>query len=251
MTLAGIQNALYMALGGKGNIAEETSDDEFYVSGNKALYMQYGTAEKIEVNGKTIAVPSIRDTDNTAYPAWFNSNALYMGDYSDEKVSVKGLSGGAFTLVDIDRAKELGQKLSAYDNEVKAGKNTLSLKVMGTDDRKTALLPVYCDPGWHASVNGRSVQTENICGLFTGVPIGKGENVIKMYFIPQGLIPGILITLSALLLTFVFNRRKVSLKESASRASASLLYAVWSIAVLLLYVIPIICFIIHEIVKRI
>lgn len=251
MSITEIQNMLYTSMGGKGDIAETISANSFRVSGNTAVYMQGGNSDRIQVNGRNVAVPTIGDAENTEFPAWFNSNVLYLGSFRNENVSINGISGGKIMLLDLDRLEELSRELSGCDTEAAAGKSTLSLYVKGTDERRYALLPMNFDPGWHVSVNGKRVRAAEACGLFMAVPVDKGMNSIKMYFMPQGLIPGIIISLAAGMAAAFMYCRKMRFRERDEAVCKKTLYAVWWLAVLLLYIIPIACFMVHEVAKRI
>ncbi len=151
MSLTDIQNLLYHGLtSDTGDIAENETGSEFHVSGEKALYMQYGTAGEIKVNGRSVDVPTIGDTENREFPAWFNSNVLYLGTYKDEDVAVEGIDGGSITSVDLKRLRELSSSFTGADNGIKAGKNTLEMTVSGQTGKNVALLPLNYDKGWSA-----------------------------------------------------------------------------------------------------
>ena len=252
MSLTDIQNLLYHGLtSDTGDIAENETGSEFHVSGEKALYMQYGTAGEIKVNGRSVDVPTIGDTENREFPAWFNSNVLYLGTYKDEDVAVEGIDGGSITSVDLKRLRELSSSFTGVDNGIKAGKNTLEMTVSGQTGKNVALLPLNYDKGWSAEVNGRKVKLTRACGLFTGVPLENGVNKIKMVFVPDGLTAGIIVSVLALILTILFSVKPVRVHTLEEKAADAILRAVWGIALTVLYVIPVACFIVHEIVKRI
>ena len=79
----------------------------------------------------------------------------------------------------------------------------------------------------------------------------NGVNKIKMVFVPDGLTAGIIVSVLALILTILFSVKPVRVHTLEEKAADAILRAVWGIALTVLYVIPVACFIVHEIVKRI
>lgn len=56
----------------------------------------------------------------------------------------------------------------------------------GSGVNNMALIPVVYSDNWNVKVNGKKVKAKSVCGLFTGVDIHAGENVIEMTFEPKG-----------------------------------------------------------------
>lgn len=66
------------------------------------------------------------------------------------------------------------------------------------------------EKGWTAYVNGEKVDTVPIKNAVIGIPITKGENVIKLTYTPEGLLLGSFISFASLLalLTLVYIHKK-------------------------------------------
>jgi len=73
-------------------------------------------------------------------------------------------------------------------------------------EEKTLVMTLPYDKGWHIRVDGKKVDSERILDVLTGVSISKGEHEIEMQYIPQGLIPGLIITLLGIVLLIIKSR---------------------------------------------
>ena len=69
------------------------------------------------------------------------------------------------------------------------------------DARRDALLVLSQDwePGWHATVDGKSVPVLRTNGLVIGLTVPRGRHVVRIVFRPPGLRVGALVTLLAVL----------------------------------------------------
>lgn len=241
------------------------------VKGKKALYFNSQTADMEDGNmsitvldrdgSRAIAVPSIKDTDNTDYPAHFNNNILYLGSYENENVSV---------IVDVDRSKgedypvnisqldleKLRCLCDSYrdfpDEHISAGKKSISFNASVSEDAGSVvmLLPVAYDEGWTLRVNGKKSDIMySYSGLFTAIPLYSGDNNYKMTFFPSGMGLGIVISFLGLAIfaaIIVIRHQKITVIENElvvlSRDGEKWLtpvyMIVWAIAVILMYIIP-------------
>ncbi len=269
MHLADVNNELFHAVSGTNDDIMVRFDDGYGISerdvpitGNKALYMKGGQTDEIRVNGQVIPVPSIGDVDNTAYPSWFNTSLVYLGSYKDETVTVDCTEKSYLYILDLDKLQNLSDTLEAEGADVKVEKSSLTATVRGTEEKDMAIIPLHCDPGFIAKVNGKKVELTDIAGIFTGIPIENGENEIVLIFCPLGLIPGSIITIIALLvviLLMIAEKRGMTINivfEGLSQGAVGRLIAVlytfaFSVFTAVFYVIPIVWFVIHEVVKKV
>ncbi len=269
MYLADAQNELYQAVSGSSDVIMTRFDDEngkterkIPIEGRKALYMRGGQADSVQVNGKNIPVPTIGDMDNTAYPAWFNTSLIYLGSYEDQEVVVNCSEKSYIFILDMDKLHSLSDKLQDEGAGVKVGKSSLTATVKGSAEKNMAILPIHCDPGFSAIVNGKKAELTDIAGILTGVPIEKGENEIVLTFCPAGLVPGSIITALALLavillmiaeksgMTINTVREKIA-QGVVGRIIAVLYTFAFGAFAAIFYMIPIGWFVIHEIMKKI
>ncbi len=250
------------------------------ISGRKLLYLRKGKTDKIIVNGKAVPVPSISEPDNTAYPAWFNSNLICLGEFENETVSIICPVRSDIFELDIDKLEMLSEVLKRYADEtgspweLSADNHSLSFDITSKDDGTMAVLPVNPDEYSSITVNGRKVSGKNVCSLLTGVPLDPGENLVKISFLPKGLIPGAVISIIMLLFLILLyavslsktgniadsgnsgnignnvDAGNISFNEAAGTISLFLLRILWFSLILFVYMIPIASFFIHQILKR-
>jgi uncharacterized membrane protein YfhO len=66
-------------------------------------------------------------------------------------------------------------------------------------------------PGWQARVNGKEEPVIRVFGLLRGVLVGKGRSEVVFLYRPNSFYAGALISLTALIVLFIFafiKRRK-------------------------------------------
>ncbi|MCR4591357.1 MAG: YfhO family protein [Lachnospiraceae bacterium] len=275
-SIAENNNLLYRALSGDDDpiagvirISDLENDEEkeerkavnLDVSGCKALYMSRGSAEVIRINGKTVPVPTIGDQDNTAYPAWFNSNLLYLGIFEDETVELKCPEKSRIITIDINKLTALQDRLNSSENGSDSSnpavdKAGLTFNISGGKGRDMALIPLSYSPGWSAVVNGKTEKIRDFGGMFMLIPIAEGDNTVQMKFTPPGLIPGIIISMLIfiIILSVVYIKQikaaAAHISELLSPAICYLYYFIFALAAVILYVIPIGWTVVHVFINR-
>lgn len=265
-----LHNKMYHAMtDDKDDIAKwlvKGSDEELItmdIKDSMALYLFGADGDKDERNytfelireGKdpeTIRVPDIGDPQNTGYPAYFNNNAICLGDFENEAITVKvtkALEKGADFPIDIMGLdlNKLESVCRQYEEPVtgdmKAGRSSLTFTVDNRNESANAiLLPLAYDTGWTATVNG---QTVNICGqagLFTKLPLANGVNTIYMKYIPTGMRQGIIMSITALILIAIniaiARKHAVKINEKADKLFSKLYTVAFATVFLLVYAIP-------------
>ena len=75
----------------------------------------------------------------------------------------------------------------------------MTLKVNLASDGMVILSEVY-DPGWSATVDGKTVQISEVDGLLRGIAVPAGEHIVKLTYAPSALRNGIAISA----LTWIF-----------------------------------------------
>ena len=263
-----------------GTIADRVEYGDLYsgcgieIEGRKALYITGKCIDserknaQIYVNGNLVPVPSLHEPDNTLYSAHFNNNALLMGCFEDETVDVKvemdensdeaDYNFEIFT-IDIDALGNLCSYYSNRSDEMKfsAGGSYLNAVVSGRSG-EYLLLPIKCDNGWSAQVNGVKTEITKIDGLFMAVPLTDGQNTVLLKYFPPYMKVGIIISLVSAIgaltvlffsvyyrkhrpakyaaLSFEFIRRE----DSVDRVLPLIYTAAWSLLMLGMYVAPVI-----------
>lgn len=230
------------------------------VEGSAALYFSGCGGDRedkntvILVNGEPIPVPSIKETDNSSYPAHFNNNAVCLGVFQNEEVSIEILMdlslGEAFetqvSQLDLEKLSKLCDTYKDYDTGIHAGKNSLELTVQAKQAGEVLLLPLAADAGWEVTVNGRQGTAKAVAGLFSGILLDEGENAVSMKYLPSGMKGGTILSVFTLLLALlsvvVLNRkadRAGQMELRIERWLKPLYMTGWTAAVLIVYLIPI------------
>lgn len=163
--------AEYVA-GNSSTSAPVDSPISINVKGKKALYFTGNCPDtefrnlNLIVNDKPILIPDIGYPYNTRYSAHFNNNAVYLGTFDSEEVTVLI---GAFdsTLeytpcifsVNLDMLSGLCDFYSSDDYECRCEAGTRSLLVDVTGDNSTSyMIPVAYNDGWKYYAG----QTDNV-----------------------------------------------------------------------------------------
>lgn len=212
-------NAAYRAISSDGDdIAErlELKEECVNVKGDKLLYLTGSCADsdyenvRIIVNGRVIEVPSLKEPDNTYYPAHFNNNLLYLGCFKDETVNIEyeydpSKEGPAYSFdvyaLDVSKLQSLCsyyEKLSP-SMEFAAGKRSLTAAV-NSEDGGYLLMPIGYSDDFKALVNGIEAELIPVTGILAALPLKKGENTIKMTYFSRFTKLGIIISILGLVL---------------------------------------------------
>lgn len=206
-----------------------------------------------------IGIPTIKDPGNVYYPAHFNNNAVYLGCFNNEKASIRvtmDLAKGEPFDVDImglsmDAVKYVCEEcIGVSSDNMSAGGRTLDFDVSSVGKDQYIMLPVTYDKGWKVRINGQKVKAEPYAGLFMRFPLSEGDNKVSMRFTPPGTIPGVIVTVFALLVIGVyivirrismdaFDRFAESFIDLVSPAIEKGYLVVFALAVLFVYIVPV------------
>ncbi|MDO4189192.1 MAG: YfhO family protein [Lachnospiraceae bacterium] len=260
-TLISIYNSIYQSISGnKENIAEKLDIGNIDVKGKKAIYYfsnqvdtdDYNT--KIYVNGETVKVPSIKEIDNTLYPAHFNNNAVYLGTFEDEIVELN---------VDIKDTDRLGNKIEtkivpevisvdlnmlseltkSYEDNIskrEAKEAVYKFDVKSASNGSYLLLPLSYDRGYTAKVNGISKEVIPVGGIFSAVPVLEGENSIVFGFTPDGMKMGVLISLVGLFMIaiYLYFDKKMNIFNTEMKWLNELYFGMFVAVMIFVYIVP-------------
>jgi hypothetical protein len=73
--------------------------------------------------------------------------------------------------------------------------NSISGIIQGSGENPYLLLPLPYQKGYSAEVNGKAAEVYQVFGDMMAIPLRQGENKVTLTFVPQGLKPGILLSL--------------------------------------------------------
>ena len=99
------------------------------------------------------------------------------------------------------------------DDEILKVTNYSDTRIEGTIDVKENgcfVTSIPYEKGWTIEVDGEKRRAETLGGAFLAIPLEAGHHEIRMTYLPDGLIPGILLSLCGIgiLIALCFVRRK-------------------------------------------
>lgn len=209
----------------------------------------------VYVNGEAVLVPTLGDVENTAYFTDYNNNLLYLGIFENEDVVIrveydkpKYMKQSRITVgcLDMNKMDSLCARFSESDKqtEVSYTNNTLTVKINGDGTNNYALIPVIHSDNWKVTVNGKTVKTKEVAGLFTGVQLQTGENTVVFTFVPKGKNAGMMITLLTLIIIIaclVINHfRKINVPAWAKNCAKYIYVGLFAIVVVAMFAVPVI-----------
>lgn len=247
-----------------GNIKSMTIN----VGSRSAIYMNIADVKKpnadanasklessihVYVNGEAVVVPTLGDVNNTAYFTDYNNNLLYLGIFEDEDVQIKieydkskymNQSKMTIGLLNMEKMDKLCEDFADKQTDVSYTNNTLTVKINSDGTKDYALIPVIKSANWTVTLDGKTVKTKEIAGLFTGVQVHEGENTLVFTFVPKGRNAGLLITLATLLITvlcLVINyKRTINVPVWAKYCAQYIYIGLFAIVVAAMFVVPVI-----------
>ena len=220
----------------------------------------------IYVNGEAVLIPTLGDVKNTAYFTDYNNNLVYLGTFENENFTIRveyddpwylKVSEVSFAGLDMDKMQSLVDKHADDYCETSYTSDSLTVKLNGSGVNNMALIPVVYSDNWNVKVNGKKVKAKSVCGLFTGVDIHAGENVIEMTFEPKGKKAGMLISLATLIMmiasALILKFTKLKVPALLKMCAAFIYLELYNIVIVAMFLIPVVAAIpalIYQIVIR-
>lgn len=220
----------------------------------------------IYVNGEAVLVPTLGDVKNTAYFTDYNNNLVYLGTFENENFTIRveyddpwylKVSEVSFAGLDMDKMQSLVDKHADDYCVTSYTSDSLTVKLNGSGVNNMALIPVVYSDNWNVKVNGKKVKAKSVCGLFTGVDIHAGENVIEMTFEPKGKKAGMLISLATLIMmiasALILKFTKLKVPALLKMCAAFIYLELYNIVIVAMFLIPVVAAIpalIYQIVIR-
>lgn len=282
-------NMLYQSLtGSKNDIFSITNQDEFTltnlekkdnhytkidakidgvlstnvtVSGEKRLYLEVLTSlNNIEnyslfetfslyVNDKLVLENLITEEEN---------GSIDLGTFEDEKVKIelrvhKNIELSTLAVGQFDLAKMEEVSLNSVLPSSMVSKSNQALFSINTE-KGTLVLPYHYLEGYQIKVDGIPQKITSVLGNFLGVEVEKGVHQIELTYIPKGLSTGILITIISILAMILFlffdEIEKFSQVKWMSYPVYYLEQGVFALAILVIYIFPILAFC-YSLIKRV
>lgn len=205
----------------------------------------------IYVNDEPVLIPTLGDVKNTAYFTDYNNNLVYLGCFQDEMITIRvefddpwylKVCEVSFAQLNMDKMRALCAAYQNTDCAVSYTDDSLTIRLNGTPTKNYALIPVIYSENWKITVDGQNVSAKEIAGMFTGVKLHSGENVIIFTFEPKGRKEGVLISLATLLLLFVclviHHFKKVKIPAWIQYCAIFIYLQLYNAVVLFMFLIP-------------
>lgn len=230
-------NELYTALTGDDSALCTT--DEFtmkygsdfnetvHVDGTKHVYLHVDIENSTKSRGAVTIMIDNKKADltyfgsdiNYNYPNNFHNDLIDLGVKTDEDINITiyqlkdtgedvKVTVGYFDYTKLETLCEMNKDNCA---DVETTARSLTATVTAQDDSSYVFLPVTYDEGWTCKVNGEDREIDISMSSFMAVKLDKGENVIKLHYLPHGMKLGALITIITILIAaaiYIIEKKK-------------------------------------------
>ena len=200
---------------------------EFHVTGTKHAYLivyientaQNRGSFSVMADGKRVDLSYFGDGINYYYPNNFHNTLIDLGVRTDEDVPIdvgaikdvpSGIKG-VFAAFDASLLDQLCEKNKDNHAQITTTARTLTATYTAQDDAHYVFLPVAYDDGWTCTVNGEKAEVLPALSSFMAVKLQKGENTVKLTYLPWGMKKGAAVTVASLFLAaalYVISRKK-------------------------------------------
>ena len=168
------------------------------------------TIKSIRVNGQQVLLPTINNKENSIYKTRYMNGIIDLGAFENETVEVeldvsKDINDEKFALVPIKEYEKMCAQYEETIPEIKIDGNKITIKCNIEEENKKLYLPITFDTGWTGSNNGQEIKINKVFNTHMSFDLQKGENEIKLTFIPAKMKLGIEITIITLALILIYN----------------------------------------------
>ncbi len=228
----------------------------FLVTGKKTIYLEilkslinndnYDMYEKfnIYINDRLFSQKAFSENNN---------GVLNLGTYQDETMNLKielldnvDLKTIAVGMMDNSKYEEFIEK-EKIDTNITYQRNKV-LASVNTKEEKILFLPISYNIGYHAVNNQQQTEILKLYDNYIGIKLHPGINNIEISFIPEGLIPCLIIGMITLVLSIILISTNWYQKILDIKILHNLMYYFYLILylafVLVIYIGLTICFII-------
>ena len=211
----------------------DTTEIDLKADNDEIIYLYTAAQDNeytITVNGDDIAVPTLDEPNNKTYPAVYNSGILCLGHFgkgSRVDIKLNGIINDDIQCASLDCEKMQGSIPTPVADITSVGHSSLDMTVENKkSDNQMLFIPISFDDGWHCMIDGKKANVEKLYGNFIGVSIPTGVNRIKLNFVPQGLIIGVIISIATLMLAIVLHNRNTKITGRQMVLGKGMLWAI-------------------------
>lgn len=190
----------------------------------------------VNVNGYSI---------ENSYPYNTNNGLLYLGEYEDQQVNVdigllKTVSCQSFGLFSVNE-DAFGEALS-NSRSINFIRDKGSLYGSCTGQKgQTCFLSIPYDTGLNIKINGKSVDYQKTFSAFVSFPLEDGDNEITITYMPNGFVPGLVLTIIGAAITALYIKfgKKIKLSEKITDIAFYTAGGLGIIVLCIIYVAPV------------
>lgn len=255
------QNAIYRSITDNDNIFEVVKNNnegifKIKVKGTKEVYLELLTSLDNQANAKNYGLFNIYVDDlliEDKYPDKDFNGVIDLGKYKDEEITVK-----VEYLKDIDvkylsvgllDLKKLESFVKDYrlDYDIKFNENNIDINIE-VDEDKILFIPITYNEGYKATNNGEKVEVLKLYDNYIGIKLNKGENNIKIKFIPTYLVVSLIISIVSIIITFLIIKLGIYKKlvniKVLNYIAKFIYLGIYALILLLVYILPILVFVV-------
>ncbi len=182
------------------------------------------------------------------------SGVLDLGIFENKRVNIKLelkkdiiLKELVVGSMDIDKYNDFVDN-NRLDANIKFNRNKVNVKLNSEEKGKILLLPIVNDGNYKATLNGKSVKVLKLYDNYVGIELVKGDNNIKLTYVPKTLIPSLIVSIVALVLTCVLIKFNIYNKIIECNILQNITYYLYLFAyfafILIAYLLMILCFLV-------
>lgn len=181
------------------------------------------------------------------------TGTLNLGTYKNETVKVRVVLKDSISLRNISIGVMNQKKLKDFsknykiNNDIKFIKNKIKLNIESSD-KNLLFIPLTYNEGYSVKVNGKTKEVLKVFDNYLGVEVENGQNEIIFTFVPPKIKISAIISFIALIIAFVllkFDFITKLINNTILQLIAEKIYiSAYLLALILIYIVPTICFII-------
>ena len=206
------------------------------------LYEHINSSFSITVNGKMLDIE---------YPSQSTNGLFRLGTFTNETVEVeigvlRDVYAKSFGIAGMKDDVLASAVASVPRASLRQSGNSIIGTASADKDDEYLFLPVSYSSGYSATVNGKPAKLSRVFDTFLAVKLEKGANQVSVTYLPEGFLPGLILTLCgvACLLLFIFAQRKGKLERLKKvQAVFTVLFAVLLVfTVAAVYLFPLVVY---------
>lgn len=208
------------------------------------LYEHINSSFSITVNGKILEMQ---------YPTQSNNGLYKLGTFTNQTVTVeigllRDVYAKSFGVAGLKDDVLTSAVAKAKPADLKQSGNSIIGTASADAENEYLFLPISYGSGYSASVNGKSAKISRVFDTFIAVKLDKGNNKIKVSYIPSGFWPGLALSAvgvaGLLLLVFAVKKGKIRKLKFLQIPAVVAFMALFIFTIVAVYIFPLFIYLI-------